>query len=418
MDEKVILNTARRIEDDSARESYLQQVCSSDDDLLRSVLAQLRLDEVETEFLEVPPVVSSVTNLAGEMIGPYRLCEKVGEGGMGLVFAAEQTRPVRRRVALKICKPGLDTREVIARFETERQALAAMDHPNIATVLDAGTTRSGRPFFVMELVRGIPITKYCEKAVCGTTERLQLFITVCQAVQHAHLKGVIHRDIKPSNVLVELHDGIPVAKVIDFGVAKVLDRRLTDQSIHTRFSQLVGTPLYMSPEQAVTSTRSIDTRTDVYSLGVLLYELLTATTPFDERTLTDKGVEEFRRRIREDEPLPPSVRIGTLSPGAQSTLATRRGLDARQLERSLRGDLDWIVMKSLEKDRNRRYQSATALADDIKRYLADEEVEARPPSIGYRLTKVFRRHRTATRSSSGTLPVASVCTRCAATTTW
>jgi eukaryotic-like serine/threonine-protein kinase len=273
---------------------------------------------------------------------------------MGVVFVAEQSEPVRRRVALKIIKPGMDTRQVIARFEAERQALALMEHPNIAKVLDAGATEAGRPYFVMELVRGMPITEYCDQAQLDIRGRLELFMTVCQAVQHAHQKGVIHRDIKPSNVLVTLHDGKPVVKVIDFGVAKAVNQQLTERTIYTAHAEMIGTPLYMSPEQAELSGLDVDTRSDVYSLGVLLYELLTGHTPFDRETLVKVGLDEIRRMIRETEPARPSHRISTLK-AAATTISEQRGIDQRQLTRALSGELDWIVMKALEKDRNRRY---------------------------------------------------------------
>jgi serine/threonine protein kinase/tetratricopeptide (TPR) repeat protein len=329
----------------------------------------------------------------GTVIGPYTLLEPIGEGGMGLVFMAEQTEPIRRRVALKVLKPGLDTKQVVARFEAERQALALMDHPNIAKVLDAGTTESGRPYFVMELVRGLPITDYCDQARLPPRRRLELFVDVCRAVQHAHQKGVIHRDLKPSNVLVTLHDGEPVAKVIDFGIAKAVGQRLTERTLFTGFAQMVGTPLYMSPEQAELSGLDVDTRSDVYALGVLLYELLTGTTPFDPEALKAVPFDELRRIIREDEPPRPSQRLSTLGAAARSTVAQRRGLDERRLGQALRGELDWIVMKALEKDRSRRYESASAFAADVERYLADEPVLAGPPSAGYRLRKFVRRNR-------------------------
>jgi len=329
---------------------------------------------------------------------------------------AEQTRPVKRLVALKVIKPGMDSRQVIARFEAERQALALMEHPNIARVLDAGTIgedsggrsqESGkllmpdpcplppasRPYFVMELVRGIPITEYCDQAEVGLRERLALFVKVCQAVQHAHQKGVIHRDLKPSNVLVTLHDGVPVPKVIDFGVAKAINQRLTEHTVYTRHAQIVGTPLYMSPEQAELSGLDVDTRSDVYSLGVLLYELLTGTTPFDKETFSKVGFDEMRRMIREEEPHRPSQRISTLAADRMTTISQKRGLDARKMSDVLRGELDWVVMKALEKDRTRRYESASALAADVERYLADEPVQACPPSTVYRLRKFARRRK-------------------------
>ena len=328
----------------------------------------------------------------GTVIGPYKLLEQIGEGGMGIVYMAEQTQPVRRKVALKIIKPGMDTKQVIARFEAERQALAMMDHPNIAKVLDAGATESGRPYFVMELVRGIPITEYCDQHRLPIHERLDLFMQVCQAVQHAHQKGIIHRDIKPTNVLVTSLDGVPLPRVIDFGIAKATGQSLTDKTLFTGFAQLIGTPLYMSPEQAELSAVDVDTRSDIYSLGVLLYELLTGTTPFDQDTFRTAALDEVRRIIREDEPPKPSTRLSALG-ATLTTVSDNRQTDARKLNRSLRGELDWIVMKALEKDRSRRYETASGLARDVERYLAGDPVEAGPPSGWYRLRKFARRNR-------------------------
>mgnify|MGYP001819370284 CR=1 FL=1 len=306
---------------------------------------------------------------------------------------AEQLRPVKRRVALKIIKLGMDTKQVVARFEAERQALAMMDHPNIAKVYDAGATDNGRPYFVMELVRGIPITEYCDENNLTTEERLELFIAVCQAVQHAHQKGVIHRDLKPSNVMISLHDDKAVPKVIDFGVAKATQTDLTDKTLFTQFEQFIGTPAYMSPEQAQLSGLDIDTRSDIYALGVLLYELLTGTTPFDAKELAKAGMDEIRRVIREEEPPRPSLRLSTIGGAARTHLAKHRKATPDKLPSQLRGDLDWIIMKALEKDRTRRYETANGLAADIRRHLADEPVSAGAPSAAYRVWKYARRHR-------------------------
>jgi serine/threonine protein kinase len=328
-----------------------------------------------------------------ERIGPYRVLREIGEGGMGIVYQAEQDEPVRRTVALKLIKWGMDTAEVIARFDSERQALAVMNHPNIARVIEAGATREGRPYFAMEYVEGRPITEYCDEHRLTVRERLRLFVDVCDGVQHAHQKGIIHRDLKPSNVLVATVDGKPVPKIIDFGVAKATSQRLTEQTLFTAFGQLIGTPEYMSPEQAEMSTTDIDTRTDVYSLGVLLYELLAGRQPFDARELRRAGLAEIQRVLREEDPPKPSSRVGV--PGDDTTAsASHRRADRRSLERTLRGDLDWITMKALEKDRERRYETAHALALDIERHLSDEPVLAGPPAATYRLRKLFRRHRT------------------------
>ncbi|HEX4590031.1 MAG TPA: protein kinase, partial [Gemmataceae bacterium] len=334
-----------------------------------------------------------VAGAVGTQIGPYKLLQLIGEGGMGSVWMAEQQQPVRRKVAVKVIKAGMDSDQFLARFEAERQALALMDHPNIATVLDAGTTDRGRPFFVMELVKGVPITKYCDDARLSPRERLDLFVPVCQAVQHAHQKGIIHRDLKPSNVLVALYDGRPVPKVIDFGVAKATGGRLTEKTLFTEFGAVIGTYEYMAPEQAERNQLDVDTRSDVYSLGVLLYELLTGATPFDRKRLRTAAFDEMLRIIREEEPPKPSTR---LSGSAElSSVAAVRRTEPAKLSKLVRGDLDWIVMKALEKDRGRRYETANGFARDVQRYLADEPVEAGPPSAAYRLRKLARRYRVA-----------------------
>ncbi len=330
---------------------------------------------------------------SGSVIGRYKLLEKIGEGGCGVVYMAEQTEPVRRRVALKVIKLGMDTKQVIARFEAERQALALMDHPNIAKVLDAGATATGRPYFVMELVKGIRITDYCDQNHLSTPERLALFTQVCQAIQHAHQKGIIHRDIKPSNILVTLHDGVPVPMVIDFGIAKATEQVLTEQTVFTAFGQFMGTPAYMSPEQAELSGLDIDTRSDIYALGVLLYELLTGKTPFDAKELLQAGLDEMRRRIREEEPMRPSTRLSTMADADLTEVAQQRQSEPAKLTRFIRGDLDWIVMKCLEKDRTRRYETANGLAMDLRRHLNNEPVVACPPSAAYRFQKMVRRNK-------------------------
>jgi serine/threonine protein kinase/tetratricopeptide (TPR) repeat protein len=402
---ETILSESVAIPTAADRAAYLDRACG-DDQNLRAQLEKLVADHFRAgSFLERPPVSPLAPDetagyepagtgpAVGTRVGPYVLREQIGEGGMGLVFVADQTEPVKRRVALKVIKPGMDTREVVARFEAERQALALMEHPNIATVLDAGATPEGRPFFVMELVRGTPIAEYCDEHRLTVRQRLELFLQVCAAVQHAHQKGVIHRDLKPTNVLVAVHDVAAVAKVIDFGIAKAVGPSLTDRTVYTAFAQVVGTPLYMSPEQAGQSALDIDTRTDIYSLGVLLYELLAGATPFDGDRLRSVGLDEFRRIVREEEPARPSHRLSTLAAAAQSTVATRRQADPRRLAGDLRGDLDWVVMKCLEKDRERRYESAGALAADVRAYLADEPVAARPPSAAYRLKKFVKRRK-------------------------
>ncbi|MGQ0633084.1 MAG: protein kinase domain-containing protein [Planctomycetaceae bacterium] len=381
--------------------AFLDAACDGDALLRQQVERLLEAHAQLNSFMAEPAAVAPPTICGlppegpGTQIGPYKLLEQIGEGGMGVVYMAEQLKPVRRKVALKIIKPGMDTREFIARFDAERQALALMDHPNIARVFDAGATPTGRPYFVMELVRGIPITDYCDQNDLSVREWLELFVTVCHAVQHAHQKGIIHRDIKPSNVLVTMHDGTPVPKVIDFGVAKAIGQQLTDKTLFTKFTQIVGTPLYMSPEQAELSVLDVDTRSDVYSLGVLMYELLTGTTPIEKQTLSKVGIDEMRRIIREEEPARPSQRLSTLASAKGSTVVQKRGMDVQRLSGILRGELDWIVMKALEKDRTRRYESASALAADVQRYLDDEPVEACPPSVAYRLRKLTRRHKVA-----------------------
>ncbi|MCA9215774.1 MAG: protein kinase [Planctomycetales bacterium] len=392
---------------------YLQKaqvVPDVDDYLLRfpqdATLVRLAMRVFEDELPPIDPA-QVIAESIGSEVGRYKLLEPIGEGGMGVVFMAEQQRPVRRRVALKIIKPGMDSKHVIARFEAERQALAIMDHANIARVLDAGTTETGRPYFVMELVRGIPITEFCDLNKLKAQERLYLFLVVCHAVQHAHTKGIIHRDIKPTNVLVTLHDGVPVPKIIDFGVAKATGQRLTERTLFTSFGQMVGTPLYMSPEQAELSGLDVDTRSDIYSLGVLLYELLTGTTPFDRQRMQTAAYDEMRRIIREEEPEKPSTRVSTM--GKASVVASsHRSTDPTKLRQQLRGELDWIVMKTLEKDRNRRYLTASDLAAEVTRYLNGEPVDAGPPSTTYRLRKFVTRYRSQVVVACGFLTVVLV----------
>jgi serine/threonine protein kinase len=397
--DKSIFLEALEIPSASQRAVFLDQACGTDQQLRAAVEALLRAHDRSGDLLDLPERPAATAGDPGRavppgtVIGPYKLLEQIGEGGMGVVYVAQQQHPVRRTVALKLIKPGLDSRQVITRLEAERQALALMDHPNIAKVLDAGTTETGRPYFVMELVKGASITDYCDRERLTTRPRLGLFVRVCQALQHAHQKGVIHRDVKQSNVLVAVHDVTPVVKVIDFGTAKAIGQPLTDRTNYTGFAQIIGTPLYMSPEQAGMSALDVDTRSDIYSLGVLLYELLTGTTPFESATFREAGYDEMRRMIREDEPPRPSARLSTLEKGQLSTVSERRGIDARRLSQEVRGDLDWVVMKALEKDRNRRYESASAFAADVQRYLDDEPVQAYPPTAGYRLRKFVRRNR-------------------------
>jgi serine/threonine protein kinase len=418
--------------DPAERQAFLAAACAGDD-VLRRAVEQMLATQVKAEkyFGQGSPAAISAVQLSqaleqeprfhdttqirlaveeeiGKRIGPYKLLQKIGEGGCGDVFMAEQEVPVRRRVALKVIKLGMDTKNVIARFEAERQALALMDHPNIARVLDAGATETGRPFFVMELVRGVKITTYCDEQNFDPRQRLDLFIQVCHAIQHAHQKGIIHRDIKPSNVLVTSHDGVPVPKVIDFGIAKATSgQQLTDKTVFTAFEQFVGTPAYMSPEQAELTGLDVDTRSDIYSLGVLLYELLTGKTPFDQTELLQSGLDEMRRTLREREPHRPSTKLDGLRAEELTQTALHRHVEPRRLKSLLSGDLDWIVMKALEKDRSRRYQTANGLAADVQRYLNNEPVVARPPSRLYRLQKLVRRNQ-ATFAAIGAVSVALI----------
>jgi serine/threonine protein kinase/WD40 repeat protein len=407
MNERDVFVAALHLRDPAERAAFLEQACSTDVALRGRVEELLSEQEQLGSFLERPaqglegtgPFASTLTDATenfasvalGTVIGPYKLVQKIGEGGMGTVYLAQQTEPVKRLVALKVIKPGMDSRQVIARFEAERQALALMDHPNIARVLDAGTTENGRPYFVMELVKGVPLTKYCDAHRLTPRQRLELFIPVCQAIQHAHQKGIIHRDIKPSNVLVALYDGKPVPKVIDFGVAKVAGLELTDRTLVTGFGTVIGTLEYMSPEQAELNQLDIDTRSDIYSLGVLLYELLTGTTPLEKKRLKEAPLWEALRLIREDEPPRPSTRLS--STAEMPSIAANRGLEPRKLSGLVRGELDWIVMKALEKDRGRRYETANGLARDVERHLHDEPVQACPPSLSYRFRKFARRYK-------------------------
>ena len=384
------------------RAAYLRGACGDNPSLKEQVESLLDAQDETPGFMPTEPGEPTITipdrplsEGPGAVIDRYKLLQNIGEGGMGAVFMAEQTEPVRRKVALKIIKLGMDTKSVVARFEAERQALALMDHPSIAKVLDAGSTETGRPYFVMELVKGVSINTYCDKNHLPTRERLELFAQVCQSIQHAHQKGVIHRDIKPSNILVTLHDGKPVPKVIDFGIAKATNHRLTEKTLFTNFAQMIGTPAYMSPEQAEMSGLDVDTRTDVYSLGVLLYELLTGSLPFPEKELLSKGYGEMQRIIAEQEPDRPSSRMSTIVGEQQTIVAKNRGGALSLLTKQLRGDLDWIVMKSLEKDRTRRYDTANGLAEDIHRHLSDEPVSAARPSWRYQIAKSVRRNKPA-----------------------
>ena len=405
---------AQELTDSAVRAAFLEQACNGQPalrDRLEKLLAvqssadeffrAIPLRDVGVEIVPQPaatdglvaPADSKSAETAPVVIGRYRLQQRLGEGGCGVVYLAEQQEPVRRKVALKIIRLGMDTESVIARFEAERQALALMDHPNIAHVFDAGATDSGRPYFVMEWVQGVKITDFCNENHLDVIERLKLFIQICHAIQHAHQKGVIHRDIKPSNILVMLHDGVPLPKVIDFGIAKATEGRLTDNTMFTACDQFIGTPAYMSPEQAGMSGLDVDTRSDIYSLGVLLYELLSGQTPFDSKELINGGMDEMRRTLREREPQPPSTLLTTLSNTKLAAVAIQQHAEPLRLISTLRGDLDWIVMKALEKDRNRRYETANGLAMDVQRYLNDEPVVARPPSRLYQFQKLVQRNR-------------------------
>jgi serine/threonine protein kinase/tetratricopeptide (TPR) repeat protein len=401
-----IFLAALEIEDPKKRRAHLDVSCSDDAELRQQIEGLLAAHEQAGSFLNQPAVTgaytpqpdasevpAAATEQSGEHIGPYKLLQLLGEGGMGSVWVAEQSAPVKRRVALKLIKAGMDSTQVLRRFEAERQALALMDHQHIAKVLDAGTTPQGRPYFAMELIKGIPITRYCDQEHLPPRERLELFVPVCQAVQHAHQKGVIHRDLKPSNVLIALYDGKPISKVIDFGVAKATSQKLTERTMYTEVGQIVGTLEYMAPEQAELNNLDIDTRADIYSLGVILYELLTGSPPFSAKALRSAAFDEMLRMIREVEPQKPSTRLS--SSNELPSIAANRKLDPRRLTKLVHGDLDWIVMKALEKDRGRRYETANGFAMDIQRYLAHEPVLAGPPSAGYRFKKFLGRNRAA-----------------------
>jgi eukaryotic-like serine/threonine-protein kinase len=402
MNEREIFDRALELADEAARSAYLDEACGNNQPLREHIAGLLQAEQALGGFLQVPAVPAAVENgetfhqplpeRGGMTIGVYKLIEEIAEGGMGTVWMAQQTKPVKRLVAVKLVKAGMDTKQVIARFEAERQALALMDHPNIAKVLDAGATPDGRPFFVLELVKGVPVTKFCDEHRLTPRQRLEMFVPVCLAIQHAHQKGIIHRDLKPSNVLVALYDDRPVPKVIDFGVAKATGQPLTERTLHTGFGAVVGTVEYMSPEQASFNQLDVDTRSDIYSLGVLLYELLTGTPPFTRTELETAGVLEMLRVIRDEEPTKPSTKLST-SAGLPA-LAASRGTESAKLTNLVRGDLDWIVMKALDKDRARRYQTASGLAADVERYLKDEPVQACPPSALYRFRKFARRNKT------------------------
>jgi serine/threonine protein kinase/Flp pilus assembly protein TadD len=394
-----IFAAALAIGSPAERADYLDRACSGDAALRRQVDGLLAAHAADNPLDRPPADVNGTgpyqppAERPGQTVGPYKLLQEIGEGGMGTVFMAEQSAPVRRTVAVKIIKPGMDSKQVVARFEAERQALSMMDHPNIARVLDAGATATGRPYFVMELVHGVPITEFCDANKLSPRQRLELFVPVCQAIQHAHQKGVIHRDIKPGNILVTMYDDRPVPKVIDFGVAKAVEQRLTERTLFTQFGTLVGTFEYMSPEQAEMNAFGVDTRSDVYSLGVLLYELLTGTTPLERQRLRQAALGEVVRLIKEEEPPRPSLRLSTS--GQLAKVAAARRTEPAKLSALVRGELDWVVMRCLEKDRTRRYDTASALARDVERYLHDEPVEACPPTLGYRVRKYWNRNRAA-----------------------
>jgi len=413
---EAICLAALELADPAQRAAFLERACAGDERLRAEVGQMLSLHADAEKFFargaaavasaerDLPPakVAAAVADatlpgepgeLPGSRVGRYQLLQRLGEGGCGTVYLAEQEEPVRRRVAVKVIKPGMDTRSVVARFEAERQALAMMDHPNIARVLDAGATESGHPYFVMELVQGVRITRFCDEHNFDTRQRLELFIQICRAIQHAHQKGIIHRDLKPSNILVALDDGVPVPKVIDFGIAKATEGKLAGQTLFTPCEQLVGTPAYMSPEQAEMSGLDVDTRSDIYSLGVLLYELLTGRTPFDSKTLLESGLDEMRKTLREKEPPAPSTMVTSLHRTELNATAGFRHAEPPKLISLLKGDLDWIVLKALEKNRARRYETAHALAMDVQRYLNNEPVAARPPSRRYRLQKLIWRNK-------------------------
>jgi serine/threonine protein kinase/tetratricopeptide (TPR) repeat protein len=397
-----IFAAAVELTSEEKRAAYVEEACAGDADMRRRIDALLKAHDRAGHFIDRPARAPTAPNetigliATGEQEGAviggrYKLLERIGEGGMGTVWVAEQSEPVRRKVALKLVKAGMDSRAVLSRFEAERQALALMDHPSIAKVLDGGTTESGRPFFVMEYVKGVPFTQYCNDARLSVAERISLFVPVCQALQHAHQKGIIHRDLKPSNILICLYDGKPVPKVIDFGLAKAMNQPLTENTLYTGHGLLLGTPLYMSPEQAEFNNLDVDTRTDVYSLGVILYELLTGTTPLEKKQFKEAAWQEMLRLIKDEEPPRPSTRLSTS--GSLPSVAAERQLEPAKLTRLVRGELDWIVMKCLEKDRSRRYETANGLARDLERYLKDEAVEACPPSTSYKLRKFMSKHR-------------------------